>query len=271
MDKLKFIALWSSEETLIPSHVSSCYDEAYERTIPKKPETNELAKDAVSHFISNVHKVLYQNIWGLCVSQDAFNISLKGWQPSLGLKTSNIFCCFPQGQVLVWDLVLLELLCCMSREEGFGREMKAGGNNRRERLQIPMKSCYSQTWFSVKSGPCKLWEVKKIPWVLPEYRRKWSKPPEIQRKGPVAAEKELGFFLSSLEYKLWRIWTNKQRAQWDYLWGAAIKPTQITYDREGEMNFPRVLLTCKINNAPLRPLGGISGPGFTTLFHFIGM
>lgn len=50
MEKLKLIALWSLEETPIPSHVSSCYDEAYERTIPKKPETNELAKDAVSFY-----------------------------------------------------------------------------------------------------------------------------------------------------------------------------------------------------------------------------
>lgn len=54
-EKLKLIALWSLEETLIPSRVSSCYDEAYERAIPKKPETNGLAKDTVSHFISNVH------------------------------------------------------------------------------------------------------------------------------------------------------------------------------------------------------------------------
>ena len=72
MEKLKLIALWSLEETLIPSHVSSCYDEACEKAIPKKPETNEVARDTVSHFISNVHQALYQKMWGLCVSQDAF-------------------------------------------------------------------------------------------------------------------------------------------------------------------------------------------------------
>ena len=44
------------------------------------------------------------------------------------------------------------------------------------------------------------------------------------------------------------------------------------YDREGEMNFPKQSATnMQVNNAPVRPLGGFSGPGFTALFQFIGM
>lgn len=56
------------------------------------------------------------------------------------------------------------------------------------------------------------------------------------------------------------------------------KRTQIMYDRDGEMNFPKrstdalfVGATRKINDATLRLLGGISGPCFTAPFHFLGI
>lgn len=71
---------------------------------------------------------------------------------------------------------------------------------------------------------------------------------------------------------------NKQESPMRLFTRRSNKPTQIMYDREGEMNFPKQstnahvgAATRKINDATLRFLGGISGPCFTAPFHFIGM
>lgn len=70
---------------------------------------------------------------------------------------------------------------------------------------------------------------------------------------------------------------NKQKAQWDYLWGEAIKSTDNVWQRKGnelsqeEYNALFMGAMHKINDATLRLLGGISGPYNAASFHFIGM